>query len=193
MMSSLESSGVPVTKLILNGLTQQDLNSLLSDALCMVPRFCKSLSDIVFQKTKGNPYFVLEFLKSLVESRLLKYSLREKVWIWEDEKIRSEDITNNVLHLLTTKISSFPRNIQFALKVLSCFGIKVKGVIVEFLSMTSEYSNFQEWLQQAMQEGCIEKAGTSDFKFVHDKVSATLEICQILFVIHLLFLCPQLD
>ena len=170
MMASLNSSGVPMTKLILNGLTAEDLNTMLSDALCTFPRFCKSLSDVVFQKTKGNPFFVLEFLKSLVESRLLKYSLREKVWIWEEEKIRSEDVTDNVLYLLSRKMTSFPENIQLALKVLSCFGIKADGVIVEYLSLTSEYSKIREWLDQAISEGCIQKVGTSDFKFVHDKV-----------------------
>ena len=170
MRASLQSRGVPVTEIVLNGLTAEDLNTMLSDALCTFPRFCKSLSDIVFQKTKGNPFFVLEFLKSLVESRLLKYSLREQVWIWEEENIRSENITDNVLYLLSKKMTSFPENIQLTLKVLSCFGIKADGVIVEYLSLTSEYSKICEWLDQAISEGCIQKVGTSDFKFVHDKV-----------------------
>ena len=77
MMSKLESSSVPITKLSLEGLTPEDLNAMVSDAMGMFPRLCTPLSEIVFQKTKGNPFFVIEFLGSLVDSRLLKYSLRQ--------------------------------------------------------------------------------------------------------------------
>jgi len=170
MMSKLDSSGVPMTKLNLEGLTPEDLNTLVSDATGMFPRLCKPLSNVVFQKTKGNPFFVLEFLRSLVDSRLLKYSLRQKIWIWDICKITSENITDNVLYLLSKKMSSFSQYSQLALKVLSCFGIKVDGTIVEFLSLTEEYSDFREWLDQIVSEGCIVKVGASDFKFVHDKV-----------------------
>ena len=52
MMSKLDSSGVPMTKLSLEGLTTEDLNTLVSDATGMFPRLCKPLSNIVFQKTK---------------------------------------------------------------------------------------------------------------------------------------------
>ena len=54
LMRSLRSFDVPVTVLSLKGLNPKDLNTLISDALCMFPRMTKPLSDIVFLKTKGN-------------------------------------------------------------------------------------------------------------------------------------------
>ena len=195
MMTNLVCSGVPMTKLKLEGLAAADLNTMLSDAMGMFPRLCHSLSDIVFEKTKGNPYFligtfflagvfavrlvqvfftvtflVLEFLRLLVESRLLKYSLREKMWVWDSDKIRGEDMTENVLCLLSRKMASFPTNVQLALQVLSCFGRSLDGTVVEYLSLTEEYSDIRAQLEQLDSEGCVQKVGTSDFKFVHDKV-----------------------
>eukprot|EP00585_Thalassiosira_rotula_P006220 CAMPEP_0196146052 /NCGR_PEP_ID=MMETSP0910-20130528/22029_1 /TAXON_ID=49265 /ORGANISM="Thalassiosira rotula, Strain GSO102" /LENGTH=87 /DNA_ID=CAMNT_0041408181 /DNA_START=17 /DNA_END=276 /DNA_ORIENTATION=+ len=67
-------------------------------------------------------------------------------------------------------MTSLPENIQLALKVVSCFGIKVDESIVGYLSSTSQYSDFRDWLDQAINEGCIRKH-ENNYKFVHDKVS----------------------
>ena len=37
----------------------------------------KPLTDLMFQKTKGNPVFVLEFLRSLAERGMLEYNAGE--------------------------------------------------------------------------------------------------------------------
>mmetsp|Transcript_29922 Transcript_29922/g.63473 ORF Transcript_29922/g.63473 Transcript_29922/m.63473 type:complete len:914 (-) Transcript_29922:1454-4195(-) len=169
LMSSLDSCGVESTKEHLSGLNQNDLNMMISESVRIFPRLCKPLSDIIFEKTEGNPYFALEFLRSLVDSRLLKYSLRERRWIWDESKILSQEITDNVLYLLSAKMTSLPEDIQLALKVVSCFGIKADECVVSYLSSTSQYSDFRDWLDQAINEGCIQKL-EKEFRFVHDKV-----------------------
>ena len=169
LMSNLKSSDVESTEIHLCGLKKSDLNLMISESLCTLPRLCKPLSDIVFEKTEGSPYFALEFLKSLVDSRLLKYSLRERRWIWDESKVSSENITDNVLYLLSTRMTSFTKDIQLALKVMSCFGIKTDKSVVAYLSSIPEYSNFSDWLSQAIKEGCVKQL-EDGFKFVHDKV-----------------------
>ena len=171
MISDLERSGVPTTKLSLEGLSPADLNTMVADATSMLPRLCKPLSRLVFEKTKGNPLFVREFMLSLQKGSLLTYSLHKKTWVWDNDGIRAEGITDNVLQLLTNKMTSFTEEKQAALKVLSCFGTRVDGVVVEYLILTKEYAGFQEWLDVLVNEGCVQKLeATSDFRFVHDKV-----------------------
>ena len=126
---------------------------------------------MVFEKTKGNPFFLLEFLRSLVKGHLLTYSLRKKAWTWDTDAIRAEVVTDNVLHLLEQKMTSFTEDIQLALKVLSCFGLRVDGAVVEYLSSIEEYARFRDWLDFLVNEGCVRKVGvTSAYRFVHDKV-----------------------
>jgi predicted ATPase len=59
-------------------------------------------------------------------------------------------------------------NIQSALKVAACFGIKIKESVVATLG--TEHSDVRDKLEQVVKEGFMVKVGTSDFKFVHDKV-----------------------
>ncbi|KAL7526795.1 LOW QUALITY PROTEIN: hypothetical protein ACHAXR_005057, partial [Thalassiosira sp. AJA248-18] len=169
LMADLDLCGVETTRVNLCGLGQDDLNVLIAETLCVFPRICKHLSDIIFEKTEGNPFFALEFLRSLVRSGLLKYSLRERRWIWDEDKIRSENITDNVLYLLSNKMSSLPENVQFCLKILSCFGTKTDEAIVNYLSSSPHFTDFQGAMNVAISERCIQKLG-SDFMFVHDKV-----------------------
>lgn len=142
---------------------------MISDALGIFPRLCQQLSDAVFRKTKGNPFFALEFLNSLVARGLLQYSFRERRWIWDYDKIIDENITDNVLHLLSAKMISLSENQQTALKVASCFGMKVEKNIVTQLSAASQYSTFQQELEHAVCEGFMDK-NESCYTFIHDKV-----------------------
>ncbi|KAL3822373.1 hypothetical protein ACHAXA_010851 [Cyclostephanos tholiformis] len=165
----LKSSGVPTTMVKLEGLNPKDLNTMISDALCMLPRISEPLSDIVFQKTKGNPFFALAFLRSLVDRGLLKHSTSMRTWFWDDDDVSSMDITDNVLHLLSRKLSRLSTKNQSALKVAACFGIKISAPVVSALSTNPDHSDIHNNLEQVVKEGLMIKVG-SEFKFVHDKV-----------------------
>jgi hypothetical protein len=166
----LRSFGVPTTMLSLEGLNPKDLNAMISDALCMFPRISEPLSDIIFQKTKGNPFFVLAFMRSLLDSGLLKYSINTRRWVWDEDDVSSMDVTGNVLYLLSSTMSELLTDIQSALKVAACFGIKIKESVVATLGTDPEHSDIRYRLEQVAKEGFMVKVGTSDFKFVHDKV-----------------------
>ena len=112
----------------------------------------------------------MEFIRSLIDSRLVKYSLREKRWIWDEARARSDNITDNVLYLLSTKMATLPENIQLVLKVVSCIGIKIHQNVIDLLKKTPKYANIDDWLVQAINEGFIRKLDNSEFKLVHDKV-----------------------
>jgi predicted ATPase len=170
LMEKLEVSNVPTTKVSLTGLDQQDLNEMISDAMCQYPRMCKSLSDIVFQKTKGNPFFVLEFMQSLQSRGLLRYDSCQKQWVWDEDTIRAEQITDNVQHLLSSKMNRLSANVQTLLKVMACFGTSTNESVIEYLSESPEYSGVRTGLEEAISDGFVEAYAERKFKFVHDKV-----------------------
>jgi predicted ATPase len=171
-IDKLEECQVQLTKVHLDGLEAAELNTLVSDALGLFPRLSRSLSDIIQRKTKGNPFYVLEFLKSLVEQNLLQYGLRERRWIWDVEKIESEQISESVSELLAQKISSLPKERQTALKIASCFGTSISSDVVSSMSAVADYSFFGRELECAYSEGFMERdVSSGGYKFAHDKVA----------------------
>ncbi len=170
LIKKLESSNVQTTKVGLTGLDREDLNTMISDSLCLYPRICRSLSICVFDKTKGNPFFVLEFMQSLVGRGLLQYNIHTKRWVWNEAAIRSEECMGNVLHLLSSKMNNLSDDVQTVLKVMACFGSSTNESVIDNLSKSSEYSNIQDSLKIAIRDGFIVKGQKGNFKFVHDKV-----------------------
>jgi hypothetical protein len=54
----LSAFNVPLNTIHLDGMPEEDVNTMISDAMGMLPRLCRSLSQLVFRKTNGNPFFV---------------------------------------------------------------------------------------------------------------------------------------
>ena len=170
LLQKLETSNVPTTQLSLTGLDQEDLNKLISDALCLFPRICKSLTEIVLQKTKGNPFFVLEFMQSLQPRGLLQYDACQKRWVWNEDTIRAEEITDNVLQLLSSKMNQLSNDMQLLLKVMACIGTSTNESVISYLAESPEYSGVRNGLEEAMNDGFVESNEEGFIKFVHDKV-----------------------
>mmetsp|Transcript_23122 Transcript_23122/g.33019 ORF Transcript_23122/g.33019 Transcript_23122/m.33019 type:complete len:804 (-) Transcript_23122:247-2658(-) len=170
LMENLKISNVPTNKVSLTGLDQENVNEMISDALCLYPRICKPLSDIVFQKTKGNPFFVLEFMQSLQSRDLLQYDSCLKRWVWNEDTIRAEEITGNVLHLLSSKMNQLPNDMQLLLKVMACFGASTKEPVISYLAESPEYSDVRNGLEGVISDGFVEVHEEGYIKFVHDKV-----------------------
>jgi len=170
LMAKLTTSHVPTSKVSLTGLDHESLNTMISDALCLYPRICNSLTDIVIQKTKGSPFFVLEFMKSLKDHGLLLYNFHRKRWVWDEDTIRAEEITDNVLQLLSSKMNGLSDDVQMLLKAMACFGTCTHESVIEYLSESAEYSGVRDGLKRAVSDGFIESYKEGSFKFVHDKV-----------------------
>lgn len=168
-LDMLSHFNVMTSKIHLNGLAESDVNSLVSDALGTLPRLSRSLSQVVFRKTYGNPYYVLEFFRSLILRDLVQFSLRERRWIWDHEKICEQNITDNVLHLLSNKLKSISESTQTALKCASCFGMAIDKTITKQLSANLKFFNLSADLDSAVEDGFIDCDGTH-YRFVHDKL-----------------------
>ena len=84
---------------------------------------------------------------------LLEYSINSRRWVWDEDNTSSMDVTGNVLYLLSSKMSGLSANIQSALKVASCFGIKIKRSVVATLGTDQKHSDILDNLEQVVKEG----------------------------------------
>ena len=55
LMANLDLASIERSHVNLSGLSPGDLNILVAESLCIFPRIVKPLSDIIFEKTYGNP------------------------------------------------------------------------------------------------------------------------------------------
>lgn len=155
-----------VTRITLENLADEDIRAIVSDALGVLPRRCKSLARMIYTKTHGNAFFSIQFLDSLIDQSIVTFSLSQRAWQWNIDLINIKDVSDNVIQLITTKMASLESRDKDSLKVASCFGIKVRDVIVKILSQSEQFSGFN--LDSVVEQGFMEYDGS--YKFIHDKI-----------------------
>ncbi|KAL9187062.1 hypothetical protein ACHAXT_010782 [Thalassiosira profunda] len=164
-----DSELVNVRSLQLDAITRQDVGLFVSEALRLPTRRTRSLSDALYSKTLGNPLHLKVKLKSLVDDKILRWSLGDKRWTWDIEAMKATSVDNSVAVLMTRKMAQLPEETQNAVKVASCFGLRVEDNSVALLQSCEEFSNLDVGLVAAQQEGILER-GEGIIKFPHDIV-----------------------
>jgi histidine kinase len=75
----------------------------------------------VYAKTKGNPFFIHSFLKSLYDRKLVKAHPVKK-WIWNQEEIEKLQYTDNVIDLMTDGLTDLPDRTREVLQHAAVLG-----------------------------------------------------------------------
>lgn len=74
-LEEIRKAQATINTITLAPLKQSDLNNLIADTLCCSQEIALPLTEIVYQKTKGNPFFSNQFLKSLHQEGLIYFNL----------------------------------------------------------------------------------------------------------------------
>src|SRR5229473_1253909 len=97
MLDSLRKSSAVVRDIVLTPLSIDHVGQLTADSVRQERALTEPLARLVYEKTAGNPFFVVQFLTALAEERLLEFDSRAAAWRWDLGRIRARGITDNVV------------------------------------------------------------------------------------------------
>ena len=167
-LSAIRHAGAPVQEISLAPLGRDDLAQLTADALHCDCQYASPLALLVHEKTAGNPFFVIHFIRSLVEERLIKFDHGDGRWLWDVNRIQAKGYTDNVVDLMISTINRLPSPTQKALRELACIGNIANTTTLALVHGTSE-----DELHAHLWDAChLELIGrsTESYRFVHDRV-----------------------
>ncbi len=121
-LQEIEQAGANISTINLLPLNQGDLNHLIADTLHCPELVAVPLTQMVFAKTKGNPFFSIQFLKSLYEEELIVLNLDLGYWQYDIAKIKELALTDDVVQFIAIQIEKLPINTQKVLKLAACIG-----------------------------------------------------------------------
>jgi predicted ATPase/serine phosphatase RsbU (regulator of sigma subunit)/tRNA A-37 threonylcarbamoyl transferase component Bud32 len=181
-----------VNNITIHALALDSVNQLIADTLdaSVNSDKIKVFSELLFNKTQGNPFFLTQLIKTLYSENLLVYQVDTDRWEWDIQQIQAIGIADfNIVELVARNIRKLPETTQKALKLAACIGNQFN---LEVLSIVNEESNLATaaHLWEAMQAGLIlplsenykiplvfaqeELASVRDikveYKFLHDRV-----------------------
>jgi PAS domain S-box-containing protein len=167
-LQALRDAGTPVQEIKLAPLARQDVDELVADALrCELAR-AAPLAELVYGKTAGNPFFLIQFIRALLDEGLLEFDHRAGRWSWDLEGIHAKGYTSNVADLLAGKLTRLPVRAQETLQQLACLGSSAATARLALVRGTSEEQVHAD-LGEAVCLELIERFEGA-YRFVHDRI-----------------------
>ncbi|HVH45094.1 MAG TPA: ATP-binding sensor histidine kinase [Labilithrix sp.] len=164
----LQSAGSRTTELALLPLAPEHIAELVADAVQLPVEEVRPLSQVVEEKTGGNPFFAIQLLTVLEQERLLRFDPEQRRWIWDLAGICKKGYSDNVVDLVISRIARLPEPSRNSLRLAACVG---NSTDLRTLAAISEESvdELRHDLAPALQEGLVLRSG-SDIRFLHDRV-----------------------
>ena len=121
-IQAIERSQARVEHLRLGPMPDSDVAQLIVDTLHSTAERVAPLAELCLQKTRGNPFFLGQFLRSLHDQGDIRYRRDLGAWDWDLERIRSRGMTDNVVTLLLAKMTQLPEQTRSLLALAAHLG-----------------------------------------------------------------------
>ncbi|MEX3791503.1 AAA family ATPase [Paraburkholderia sp. BR14374] len=103
-LQTLRAAGARLDEIVLAPLACEHVEQLIVEALHCEPGRAAPLAHLVHEKTAGNPFFVIQFLRELADSDLLSFAHDTACWSWDLPRIHRKEYTDNVVDLMVVKL-----------------------------------------------------------------------------------------
>ena len=135
-------------------LDEQDVTNLIADTLLCSTKIAIPLSNLVYQNTKGNPFFTTQFLQGLYKDNCIQFNQQVGHWQCDLAQVKQLAITDDVVEFMVGRLQKLPQAAQEALKLAACIGnrfnLATLGVVCE-----KSQEEVAKDLWQGLQEGFI--------------------------------------
>ena len=158
--------------LTINPLSIETTNKMLSGTLEMQEELTKPFSKIVHQKTEGNPFYIKQFVFSLTQKGLLVFDGNTNTWQWEILKLIEEELSENVVDLITKNLNKLSFETQIIFKIAAFVGGRFDIGLISKISAINKVS-VGVLLDVALSSSYISRYTIQDrveYKFVHDRM-----------------------
>ncbi len=167
----LLQGGGNVEVLTLAPLTAEQVTEFVADTLHGEPARVALLARLIHGKTRGNPFFVRQFVAALQRDGLLGFDAARRVWTWDLERIRTRDLADNVAELLLPELKRLSAATRAAIASAALLGHRFDGALLARLRGLDEDA-LVGVLTPALEIGLIGGHGEAglEYRFLHDRV-----------------------
>jgi PAS domain S-box-containing protein len=143
------------------------LANFLAETLLTNSEKVAPLAQLLQQKTGGNPFFFIQYVKELVADRLLTLDARTYEWSWKLDAIKARAYTDNVAEFMLARLRKLPVPVQNILEVAACMGSE--GRIKDLERLLEKEGSPMKALDPLQLDGILRLTHDS-YYFLHDRV-----------------------
>ncbi|BAY92895.1 MULTISPECIES: ATP-binding sensor histidine kinase [unclassified Tolypothrix] len=188
-LSDIQKKQAKINTITLAALTQKKVNQLVADTLKCAEELAEHLSELIYQKTKGNPFFATQFLKALHEDGLIQFNFELGCWQCDIAQVKTQAVTDDVVAFMSLQLQKLPLSTQSVLQLAACIGNSFDLNTLAIVSQQSQIETasalwkalqeglilpvndvYKFYVGQATQSQTLENQETVTYKFLHDRV-----------------------
>ncbi|MEH2181317.1 AAA family ATPase [Nostoc sp.] len=178
-LNDIQKTAATINTITLVPLSQWQVNQLVAETLKCTKDLVLPVSQLVFQKTQGNPFFAIQFLKALHQDGLIKFNYpplshascynggdprnvlaplskggSEGGWQCALTQINQQAVTDDVVKFMVFQLRRLPQSTQNVLQLAACIGNQFDLATLAIVWESSEIETAAS-LWKALQEGLI--------------------------------------
>ncbi|MEH2288117.1 trifunctional serine/threonine-protein kinase/ATP-binding protein/sensor histidine kinase [Nostoc sp.] len=154
ILAEIRKANATIHSITLAPLSKTSLNQLVVDTLSCSGEIAQPLTQLVYQKTQGNPFFATHFLKVLYEDGLISFNSAQGYWQCDIAAVKALSLTDDVVEFLALQLQKLPVVTQNLLKLAACIGNSFDLLTLAIISEQSE-TETAAFLWKALQEGLV--------------------------------------
>ena len=171
LREQLDKDEVRLTSLTLSALSERHVAQLNAETLRVPVKDCLALTALCYKKTRGNPFFLNQFLHAIHDAGHLRYQAEQNNWHWNMEELEKADYTDNVIDLMLKKIRRLPPETQHALQLAACISNRFELSTLAVIGAKSHFQ-MQQQLWPALEMGLIQPLD-QNYKYLFEEQPAT--------------------
>jgi len=153
-LAELAQQEAEVSTITLSPLSVHHINQLIAETLSCQAEQSQPLTELVYQKTQGNPFFTTQFLKGLYEDGLISFNPNLGYWECDLVKVQDASLTDDVVEFMAGRLQKLSEATQKVLKLAACIGnqfeLETLAIVCE-----EEREEIASNIWGALQEGLI--------------------------------------
>ncbi|MEH1799840.1 MAG: AAA family ATPase [Nostoc sp.] len=158
-LNDIQKTVATINTITLAPLSQSQVNQLVADTLKCTKDLVLPVSQLVFQKTQGNPFFAIQFLKALHQDGLIEFTPPYQGratggWQCDITQINQQAVTDDVVKFMVFQLQRLPQSTQNVLQLAACIGNQFDLATLAIVWESSEIETAAS-LWKALQEGLI--------------------------------------
>jgi len=156
MIDEIKTTDRIIKEIELKTISESDVRNIISDTFKRSVYEVENISELIYNKTGGNPFFIDKFLNSLYDDKLISYNYDNKRWEWDIDRIGRKGFTANIIQIINEKFISLDDKYRDILAIASCVGLIFD---IDILSKICSYteSEISYYLLNAISDGFIYK------------------------------------
>ena len=167
-MSGVTGHSSIISSIVLSPLTISDVDHFIAATLDEREQPLDELARIVHEKTGGNPFYVTQLMRALVDERAVQYNDELQRWTWNAIAVGGHQQTDNVVDLLILRFGRLPPGTREALRILACIGAGANDPLLARVACV-EVEELRHRLEPAEKSGLIVRHDGA-LAFSHDRV-----------------------